>query len=131
MEATMTQSEAYQKKLFFIGALWNWGAVLLSLGVVFINKDLLTFFFKVPDSMLFCYIFWGAVFVFGLGYYWVSKDVERNRDLIKMGIIAKGMVFLLFFIYLIKGDITWLLFMGGCGDLVFAFLFKQVLDTLS
>lgn len=78
--------------------------------------------------MLWYFIVFGAVFIFGLGYYWISKDVERNRDIIKMGIIAKVMVFLLFLIYMIKGDITWLLFLAGCIDLVFAVLFKQVLD---
>lgn len=124
----MEQSAAYQRNLFFIGALWNWGAALLFVGLFFINENLLELFLKVPESMLWYFIVFGAVFIFGLGYYWISKDVERNRDIIKMGIIGKVMVFLLFLIYMIKGDITWLLFMAGCVDLVFAVLFKQVLD---
>jgi hypothetical protein len=124
----MVQSEAYQRNLFFIGALWNWGAALLFVGLFFINKNLLELFLKVPESMLWYFIVSGAIFIFGLGYYYISKDVERNRDIIKMGIIGKVMVFLLFLIYMIKGDITWLLFMAGCVDLVFAVLFKQVLD---
>jgi hypothetical protein len=124
----MAQSEAYQRNLFFIGALWNWGAALLFVGLFFINKNLLELFLKVPESMLWYFIVSGAIFIFGLGYYYISKDVERNRDIIKMGIIGKVMVFLLFLIYVIKGDITWLLFMAGCVDLVFAVLFKQVLD---
>ena len=124
----MAQSASYQRNLFFIGALWNWGAALLFVGLFFINENLLELFLKVPESMLWFFIVSGAIFIFGLGYYWISKDVERNRDIIRMGIIAKGMVFLLFLIYMIKGDITWLLFMAGCVDLVFAVLFKQVLD---
>ncbi len=126
----MAQSESYQKNLFFIGALWNWGAALLFVGLYFINVNILELFLTVPESMLWFFIVAGAIFIFGLGYYWISKDVERNRDIIKMGIIGKMLVFLLFLIYMIKGDITWLLFMAGCVDLVFAVLFKQVLDTI-
>jgi len=77
--------------------------------------------------MLWYYIFLGAVFVFGLGYYYISKDVQRNRDLIKMGVLAKGIVFLLFLIYLIEGEVRVLLFLGGFVDLIFAVLFAEVL----
>ncbi len=77
--------------------------------------------------MLWYYIFLGAVFIFGLGYYYISKDVQRNRDIIKMGILGKVVVFLLFLIYLIDGEVRLLLFLGGFVDLIFAVLFAEVL----
>lgn len=126
----MTQNESYQKNLFFIGALWNWSAAILFIGLSIVNKQLLSYFHNIPQTMLWYYCFLCAVFIFGMGYYWVSKDVQRNRDIIKMGIIGKVVVFIMFSVYMIKGDITWLLFMAGCVDLIFTFLFKQVLDTL-
>jgi len=123
----MVVKETYEKNLFLIGALWNWGAAILFVGLSVVNKQLLAYFHNIPQTMLWYYCFLGAVFIFGIGYYWISKDVSRNRDIIKMGIIAKIMVFLMFFIYLFKGEITILLFLAGCVDLIFTILFVKVL----
>jgi hypothetical protein len=117
----------YEKNLFFVGALWNWGAVALFVGLSVANNQLLTYFHKIPQTMLWYYCFFGAVFIFGIGYYWVSKDVSRNRDIIKMGILGKILVFIMFLIYLLKGEVTMLLFLAGCVDLTFTILFFRVL----
>lgn len=123
----MSEKVTYEKKLFFIGALWNWSAAILFFGLSVVNRQLLTYFHNIPQTMLWYYCFLGAVFVFGMGYYWISKDVRRNRDIIKMGIIGKIIVFLLFLIYLLKGEITFLFFLAGCVDLIFTVLFVKVL----
>jgi hypothetical protein len=117
----------YESNLFFIGALWNWSAALFFCGLSVVNKQFLTYFHNIPQTMLWYYSFLGVVFIFGFGYYWISKDVPRNRDIIKMGIIGKIMVFLMFLIYLFKGEITFLLFLAGCVDLIFTILFVKVL----
>lgn len=126
----MFEKGTYDKNLFFIGALWNWSAAALFFGLSISNKQLLTYYHVIPQTMLWYYCFLGAVFVFGIGYYWISKDVTRNRDIIKMGILGKAMVFLLFLIYLFKGEITILLFLSGCVDLIFTILFVKVLIRL-
>lgn len=123
----MTDRPKYEKRLFLIGALWNWSASLLLLFLYFVNQELLQYYHKIPETMLWYYIFLGAVFIFGLGYYYISKDVQRNRDIIKMGILGKVVVFLLFLIYLIEGEVRLLLFLGGFVDLIFAVLFAEVL----
>jgi hypothetical protein len=123
----MSEKGTYDKNLFFIGALWNWSAATLFFGLSIVNKELLTYYHDIPQTMLWYYCFLSAVFIFGLGYYWISKDVSRNRDIIKMGIIGKTMVFLMFLIYLFKGEITILLFLAGCVDLIFTILFVKVL----
>ena len=64
---------------------------------------------------------------FGIGYYWISKDVWRNRNIIKMGIFGKTLVFMMFLIYLFRNEITILLFLAGCVDLIFTILFINVL----
>ncbi len=117
----------YEKNLFFTGALWNWGAAMLFFSLSVVDKQLLVYFHNIPQAMLWYYCFLGAVFIFGLGYYWVSKDLLKNRDIIKMGIAGKIMVFTLFLIYLFKGEITFLLFLAGCVDLIFTILFFKVL----
>ena len=123
----MAEKGTYEKNLFLIGALWNWGAAILFVGLSVVNKQLLTYFHNIPQTMLWYYCFLGAVFIFGIGYYWISKDVSRNRDIIKMGILGKILVFLMFLIYLFKGEITVLLFLAGCVDLIFTILFIKVL----
>jgi hypothetical protein len=123
----MSEKRTYENNLFFIGALWNWCAATLFFGLSIVNKQLLTYYHDIPQTMLWYYCFLGAVFIFGLGYYWISKDVSRNRDIIKMGIIGKALVFLMFLIYLFKGEITILLFLAGCVDLIFTILFIRVL----
>ncbi|RJP84955.1 MAG: hypothetical protein C4518_17780 [Desulfobacteraceae bacterium] len=123
----MAATGVYEKRLFFIGALWNWSAAMLFFGLSVVNKELLSYFHKIPETMLWYYGFLAAVFIFGIGYFWISHDVWRNRNIIKMGIIGKTAVFLLFFAYLVKGEITLLLFMAGCVDLIFTILFIKVL----
>ena len=117
----------YEKNLFFTGALWNWSAAMFFFSLSVFDKQLLVYFHNIPQTMLWYYCFLGAVFIFGLGYYWVSKELVKNRDIIKMGIAGKTIVFTLFLIYLFKGEITFLLFLAGCVDLLFTILFFKVL----
>jgi hypothetical protein len=127
----MSGKRPYEKNLFFIGALWNWSAAILFFVLSFLNKQWLAYFHQIPQTMLWYYGFLGAIFIFGIGYYWVSKDVVQNRDIIKMGIIGKIMVFLLLLVYMIKGEITLLLFPAGCVDLIFTILYARVLIQIS
>jgi hypothetical protein len=127
----MQSKERYNKALFFVGALWNWGASLFFLVLAVVNKQLLSLFLNsISESMMWLYAFLGAVFVFGLGYYWTSKDVRRNRDIIKMGICGKVVVVVIFGVYAILGEITLLGLMTAMVDLVFAGLFLEVLIRL-
>jgi hypothetical protein len=70
------------------------------------------------------------VFGYGLGYYRVGNDPVRNRDIIKMGIFGKILVFTLLTGGWIKGVITILLAGAGAVDLVFAILFLRILIKL-
>ena len=68
-------------------------------------------------------VFLALAFVFGIGYYWVSRDVRKNRDLVRLGVLGKLAVFVLFSIAWITGEIPFLLVFPGVGDLIFAILF--------
>lgn len=123
--------ERYEKTMFFVGALWNWGISLLFLTLALFNKQLLSIAFnKIPDSMLLFYILIAFVYIFGLGYYWISKDVKRNRDIIKMGILGKVVIFALFLAFVINGEIKMLGLATGTVDLIFSLLFTEVLLRL-
>ena len=126
----MQRRERYQKTVFFVGALWNWGLSLLFISLSIMNKQFLSpFLNRIPESMMTFYAFLAAVFIFGMGYYWTSKDVQRNRDIIKMGILGKIAVFALFLTYTISGEVTLMGLVAATVDLVFAGLFVEVLIT--
>jgi hypothetical protein len=127
---TMADQQAYPKTLFFVAALYNWGAALLFMGLYFLDKELLALFIKIPDGTLWYFVTSMAIALFGLGYFFIYKDIKRNRDIIKLGSIGKTLFFLLFLIYWQKGDITGLTFSLACGDLIFALLFAHVLYSL-
>ena len=124
--------DIYNRRLFFIGALWNWSAAIVFAVIsIFLTSYLPLFLKIIPENMLWFHLFMGAVFVFGLGYYWISKDTYRNRDLIKMGIIGKTFVFCLLTYGWQTDVVTILVFLAGTVDLLFTFFFVEVLTKLN
>ncbi len=118
---------SYYKWLFIIGALWNWAA-----GVQFffwydpifarLNMQALNY----PAIMQ---LAMSLVFVFGIGYYWVSKDLSKNHDIVKLGIIAKVIVFLIFSYHYLFGNMPLMIALCGVVDLIFAILFIEFLKS--
>jgi hypothetical protein len=64
---------------------------------------------------------------FGLGYYWVSCDLSKNHDLVRLGAMGKLLVFVVFFGHLIPGNITLRLVLPSLVDLLFGILFLEFL----
>ncbi len=120
---------AYYKNLFLIGATWNWLATLsFALGYKWIFA---LFSMNLPVFPVFFILFLGLAFVFGIGYYWVSRDINKNHDIVKMGIIGKVFVFVALLWAGISGQIAWPLAGAGVVDLLFALLFIEFLITSS
>ena len=46
-----------------------------------------------------------AVLVFGIGYLMVGLDLENNHLVIILAVIAKALIFLIFLVYYISGDL--------------------------
>jgi len=120
--------------MFFFGALWNFSFAIP--GLLFPEFSIkLTFGTEMDQSLLLgnyyahsMYLFWwGAVLIFGIGYYLVSRDVNKNRGIVWMGVIGK----LCFFFFLtssyLMGKSTILSFLGGSGDFIFTILFLNFL----
>lgn len=121
--------EKYSKQ-FFIGALWNMsiaGSALLlpklTNKLVFGLKSVI----KYGPTTFALKLTWALVFVYGIGYYIVSRDPEKNRGIVWMGIFGKLAFFFTALAYYPKKIIT-LLAMTLCfGDFVFSALFALFL----
>ena len=117
----------YYKKMFFVGAIWNWAATST---FIFGYKILFPLFgMELPGYPVFLMMFLGLCFVFGIGYYWVSRDLTKNHGIVKMGIIGKLIVFVGLSWAGITGQVHFILVGPGIVDLVFAILFIEFLNT--
>ena len=122
------RSETYCRRLFVVGALWNWGVAVLVTSLAALELQALSWFLNdIPESFLWFYASMGVVAVFGVGYYWVAQDVRRNRNIIKMGILGKMLVFVLIIPAWLSGEVTALTAAAATVDLVFTILFIDVL----
>ena len=119
--------ETYYKKMFFIGALWNWS---VSLSFALGYKILFPLFgMELPNYLVFFMMFLGLVFVYGIGYFWVSRDINKNHDIVRMGIIGKLIVFVALLWAWVDGEVPVILVGAGIVDLIFTILFIKFLNT--
>lgn len=72
-------------------------------------------------------IFWGAVLVFGIGYWIVSRDVTKNRGIVWMAVMGKTVFFIFFAYSYFTKRATILALLGGTCDLIFTFVFLAFL----
>lgn len=120
-----THKSGYYKGLFIIGAAWNLG---MALGFMFFPKLMAPLFgLQVPADPVWFYLFFALVLAFGLGYFAVSRNLNKNRAVVGMGIIGKALVFLILGYYWRIGSIPTLAALAGVVDLVFALLFAEFL----
>ncbi len=119
--------EGYYKKMFFIGAIWNWVATLtFAIGWKFLFP---LFGMAFPNYLVFYMLFLGLCFVFGIGYFWVSRDISSNHGIVRMGIIGKLLVFVGFLIAWYMGEVALIIVGAGVVDLIFAILFIEFLNS--
>jgi len=118
----------YYKYLFLISAIWNF-----IIGLVFIVLSPLAdslvpmFGMEVPPSLVFYHSFFGFVIVFGIGFYLVARDINKNHGIVVLGAIEKFYVFILFLIYFVLGYSNFLPILFVIVDLIFGCLFVEFL----
>lgn len=119
--------EAYYSKMFTIGAIWNMAATaILVAGYPFLFPRL---DMDLPRYPVFFLLFLGVCFLFGIGYYWVGRDLGANHAIVWLGIVGKVMVFAGLAWAGLTGQINPVLVIPGVVDLVFAVLFGEFLKT--
>ena len=118
-----SRKNTYYKYLFAIAAIWN---IAFALGSLFLTRLFLEMFgLQTPTSLLWLQLFFALVLVLGLGFYWVSRDLNNNRAIVVMGIVGKSLVFSIFACHWMVGGIPTLVALAGAGDLLFAALFLE------
>jgi hypothetical protein len=125
--ATVGSRAHYYRLLFLAAAVWNAlaaGAVLFLLTRAKFRQEM---GFPGPPDTISVQLLASCLFVFCFGYYWVSRDLSRNRDLVKLGVIGKPLVFFVFFGHAVARDIPMVLVIPSLMDLLFGVLFLEFL----
>ena len=121
----MQKDDNYYSKLFFYGAIWNYS---ISIGILFLlslSLDIWDLFeVSEPISKVWLIGFLLYVGYFGIGFHEVSKNLDKNHGVVRLGIIEKVGAFILLLIHLILGELGVLVFLIAVGDFIWAILFK-------
>ena len=119
-----------RKKIYRYGSFWNFGFAFNGLVMPRVSMWLMSGSRNIITGILprtFFAFFWGAVGLFGWGYYLVSRDPDKNQDIIWMGCFAKVIIFITFTLLYFHRLITTFAFLGGLGDFIWTILFLAAL----
>ncbi len=118
--------ETYQYFLFVSAALFNW---VVGLSLLFAYRPFLGLVApqNIPEHPIYLHLFAIIIVVFGIGYYWARHDLQRYREVVKIGAIAKIPVFLVPLFYWYEGSVDWHLVTLAMVDLCYAVLFIYIL----
>lgn len=114
---------------------------LIFLSAAFVNFLVAGLFFVIPKLMYenmvagsapdnaagVMYLFGTAVAVFGLGYYWVSRDFQKNRPLAVLAVYGKIGVFCVAVAAALAGTVSLRGLSGTLIDLIYGLLFAYTL----
>ena len=113
------------KYIFQIKAVINW---IESLALLFADRWIRELLGEKPlTNPEYLQLFVVLVFVIGIGYWWVSQDISRNREIVKLGIYAQYSVFGVLAYQTLIGNVHPLYLVPGVIDLIFAILFSVFL----
>ncbi|TXT59628.1 MAG: conserved membrane protein of unknown function [Promethearchaeota archaeon] len=124
----MEKSE-YYKWLFIIGAIFNWiMASSFTLISIFFYSTIFSLFGSfAPPTLFFLHSLLGLIAVYGIGYFIVGLDIEKNRGVVYLGVLSKLAFFTYCLIYYLLGDLTIIIVILGSLDFFFALLFIEFL----
>ncbi|MDD5711427.1 MAG: hypothetical protein PHY31_01565 [Smithellaceae bacterium] len=127
------------QKMFFLGSLWN---LCIGITSILFTNFILAMLFKAPmmdnimafingtlpavdnlQTLIFFRFFMAAVIIFGIGYYWVSRDLLANRAVVWLGLVSKLIIFFTFVYYFALGQAAWFSVLVCSGDFIFSILF--------
>ncbi|MFO7797967.1 MAG: hypothetical protein ACQERB_07800 [Promethearchaeati archaeon] len=120
--------ETYYVYLFKIGGIFNWIMALSFLILSLILPNVFELFgSSQPPTLFFLHSLLGLIFVYGIGYFIVGMDINKNRGCVWLGILSKLTFFSFCVIYFAVGDLTFIIVLLGTLDFIFACLFIEFL----
>jgi uncharacterized membrane protein len=123
-------SESFARPMFSFAALWN---LLGGTFIVLAQQWIFGMDGLVPPTPRLYFYSWIALFMtFGIGYYLVSRNPSRHRDIVVLGTIGKlafSGIFLGDWFTIPRGDVPRFLWGPVVGDLLFAALFVAFLAS--
>ena len=109
------------KYIFQLKAMVNW---IESLALLFADRWIRELLGEKPlTNPEYLQLFVALVFVIGIGYWWVSQDISRNREIVKLGIYAQSSVFVVLAYQTLVGNVHPFYLIPGVIDLILAILF--------
>jgi hypothetical protein len=113
------------RRIFLVGALWN----LLGTGLLFVFwRQVLAFFqLEIPNYLAFFQAWLALAFVFGIGYYYVFRDLYGNLNIVRLGIYGKTVFAVIFIYHVAFGNFHPVFLSGAIIDLVFVALYALFL----
>lgn len=120
--------DKYYKYLFIIGAIFNWTISFTFLVVSILVSDVFHLFgTSRPSTLFFLHSLLGLIFVYGIGYFIVGLDIDKNRGCVWLGVISKLTFFSFCVIYFLLGDLELVIVVLGSLDFIFACFFIEFL----
>ncbi|MFW9767351.1 MAG: hypothetical protein ACFFEM_00920 [Candidatus Thorarchaeota archaeon] len=118
--------ERYHRMIFLTAAVWNMilGAAFFILPRIDIGYFIATGL-VIPNTLLWFDSFIGLVFIFGIGFYLVSKDMMENHGIIKMSLFEKNWVFIVGVAWFFLGQASFLVVAFVTVDFVLGLLFLE------
>ncbi|MFN8635500.1 MAG: hypothetical protein U0893_16765 [Chloroflexota bacterium] len=118
------------RTLFVVAALYDG---ILGVAFFFLYQPIFQLLgIPLPDNASYIHLSAGFIFVQGVGYWLVSRDLQRNLDLVRVGALYKAIYVAVAVYYLGTGQILHAVFAWfGLFDFVFLLLFLAVLRTAS
>lgn len=126
-------SDNVYSRIFLVAAIWNLYFSITAIVMrdfnmqVFFGGDAVSLMNGNYYATVFYNLMWAAVLVFGIGFYIVSRDVNKNHGIVLLGIIGK-LCFLVYYavMYAASKCTIWGL-LGVVADNIFALVFVYFL----
>ncbi len=123
-EAPAMAGDPFWKRVFLIAALYD--SILGALFFLFYRPIYAVFGIPLPDNTSYIHLSAGYVFVQGVGYWFVFRDLLGNLGIVKVGIIYKAIYIAVAVYYLSIGQLPHAIFAWfALFDVVFLLLFAR------
>jgi len=120
-----SMSDETSQRIFLVGALWN----MFGAGLFFLLWRPAFAFFQLehPNYPAFFQAWLALAFVFGSGYYYVSRDLYGNLHIVRLGIYGKTAFAMIFIYHVVFSNFHPVFLSGAIIDLVFVGLYARFL----